>query len=143
MHKRGWKLQVVEIADQVLPRMLDRDAARLVEAWLRRQGVGLQLGTTVKEITAAGDRKRVTLANGTTLDGRPLIQRMRLVDGAQFCLGSTVVKFALIDDTEAAYLEQMSKLVGTDPLTGLHATHRFDHLLAEAVRTAQVTGSSL
>ena len=68
MHKRGWKLQVVEMANHVLPRMLDGDAAKLVEAWLQKKGVGLHTATTVKGITAAGDKKKVTLANGTSLE---------------------------------------------------------------------------
>jgi NAD(P)H-nitrite reductase large subunit len=68
MYKRGWKLHVVEIADHVLPRMLDRDSAQLVQGWLVKKGTALHLGTTVKEITAIGGRKRVTLANGESLD---------------------------------------------------------------------------
>jgi NAD(P)H-nitrite reductase large subunit len=68
MFKRGWKLHVVEIAGQVLPRMLDADGARLVEGWLRQKGVTLHLGTTVREITAAGGRKRVALADGSAVD---------------------------------------------------------------------------
>jgi NAD(P)H-nitrite reductase large subunit len=68
MYKRGWKLHVVEIADQVLPRMLDRDAARLVETWLQKKGLALHLGTTVQQITANGPRKRVLLGDGTSLD---------------------------------------------------------------------------
>src|SRR5262249_41654758 len=84
MFKRGWKLHVVEIAEQVLPRMLDRDSARLVENWLQHKGVTLHLGTTVQSIApltppsppAGGEggvrgvdgRKRVTLANGATVD---------------------------------------------------------------------------
>ncbi len=69
MHKRGWKLHVVEMADHVLPRMLDRDSASLVENWLRRQDVALHTATTVHGIeAAANNRKRVTLANGTALD---------------------------------------------------------------------------
>src|SRR5262249_49511461 len=32
MYKRGWKLHVVELAGHVLPRMLNADSARLVEA---------------------------------------------------------------------------------------------------------------
>jgi diguanylate cyclase (GGDEF)-like protein len=81
--------------------------------------------------------------NGTTLEGRPLVQRAPIGDGARVCLGATIVKFSLVDQTEADYLDQMAKLAGTDPLTGLHATHRFDHLLAEAVRAAEATRSSL
>src|SRR5262249_44481441 len=48
MHKRGWKLHVVEMAGHVLPRMLDADSARLVETWLRKKGVTQHLGTTVR-----------------------------------------------------------------------------------------------
>jgi NAD(P)H-nitrite reductase large subunit len=68
MFKRGWKLHVVEIAEQVLPRMLDGDGARLVENWLQSKGITLHLGTTVQNITAADGRKRLTLANGGTID---------------------------------------------------------------------------
>jgi NAD(P)H-nitrite reductase large subunit len=64
MYKRGWKLHVVEIANHVLPRMLDADAAALVETWLGQKGLTLHLGTTVRSITEQDGRKRVTLANG-------------------------------------------------------------------------------
>src|SRR5262249_5331684 len=69
MYKRGWKLHVVEIADQVLPRMLDRDSARIVEAWLKSRGVSLHLGATVQSIADASGRKQVSLSNGQTLAG--------------------------------------------------------------------------
>jgi NAD(P)H-nitrite reductase large subunit len=68
MYKRGWKLHVVEMAGHVLPRMLNEESARLVETWLQGKGVALHLRTTVKEIAAAGNRKRVTLANGATVE---------------------------------------------------------------------------
>jgi NAD(P)H-nitrite reductase large subunit len=68
MYKRGWKLHVVEMAQHVLPRMLNEESARLVERWLEGKGVSLHLGTTVQSIAPAGDRKRVTLANGTTVE---------------------------------------------------------------------------
>jgi NAD(P)H-nitrite reductase large subunit len=71
LYKRGWKLHVVEMANHVLPRMLDADGAKLVEAWLRQKGVGLHLGTTVSGQVAmrmADSRKIVRLANGTELD---------------------------------------------------------------------------
>jgi NAD(P)H-nitrite reductase large subunit len=67
MYKRGWKLHVVEIADHVLPRMLDSESAGLVEAWLRMKGIALHLGTTVQEISEQDGRKRVKLKNGESL----------------------------------------------------------------------------
>ncbi len=67
MYKRGWKLHVVEIAEHVLPRMLDADSAKLVEDWLKKKGISLHLGTTVKAISEGGGRKKVALANDTEL----------------------------------------------------------------------------
>lgn len=51
MAKRGWKLSVVEMADHVLPRMLDQQGANAVEGWLRARDVTLNTGAQVKEIT--------------------------------------------------------------------------------------------
>ncbi len=81
--------------------------------------------------------------NGTSLNGIPLAGRAVLHDGDKIVLGSTVVKFSIVDETEAAYLDRISKLAGTDPLTGLHAKHRFDDMLVEALRVAQLTGTPL
>lgn len=81
--------------------------------------------------------------NGCRLNGRPLRGRAPIGDTDKVYLGSTVVKFALVDETEAAFLVQMAKLAGTDPLTGLHATHKFDSLLEEAVRTAKLTQTGM
>jgi NAD(P)H-nitrite reductase large subunit len=67
MYKRGWKLHVVEIADHVLPRMLDSESAGLVETWLRTKGITLHLGTTVQEISEKDGRKQITLKNGESL----------------------------------------------------------------------------
>jgi NAD(P)H-nitrite reductase large subunit len=68
MYKRGWKLHVVEMANHVLPRMLDIESAGLVEGWLRQKGVVLHLGTTVKTIAEQGGRTRVSLADGRVID---------------------------------------------------------------------------
>ncbi|MBX2802749.1 MAG: GGDEF domain-containing protein [Myxococcales bacterium] len=81
--------------------------------------------------------------NGTSLNGRPLTEPAPLETGDKVYLGGTIVKFTLVDETEAAYLERMARLAGTDPLTGLHAKHRFDAMLDDALRTATVTDTSL
>lgn len=68
MHKRSWKLSVVEREAHVLPRMLDQDGASILEAWLASKNIDLHCGTTVKRITVQGDAKSVELADGTTLE---------------------------------------------------------------------------
>lgn len=69
MFKRGWSLSVIEREGQVLPRMLDAGAAGLVQNWLQRQGVGVQVGATVQEIVAGdGGAKRLRLDNGSEVE---------------------------------------------------------------------------
>src|SRR5438128_2591420 len=63
LYKRDWKLHVVEIADHVLPRMLDAQSAKLVENWLACKCVTLHLGTTVENIAENNNRKHLTLLN--------------------------------------------------------------------------------
>lgn len=81
--------------------------------------------------------------NGTTLDGVPLHEPVPLANADKIYLGGTVVKFALVDATEAAYLQRTALLAGTDPLTGLHAKHRFDGMLEETLRTCRLVGAPL
>lgn len=68
MHKRDWQLAVVERESHVLPRMLDRDGAGILESWLRERNIDVHCGTTVQRITAQGDTKCVELADGTKLE---------------------------------------------------------------------------
>lgn len=67
MNKRGWKLAVVEREPHVLPRMLNADAAGIVEKWLGTKGIELHCGTTVSEIRESGGAKSVVLGNGQSL----------------------------------------------------------------------------
>jgi NAD(P)H-nitrite reductase large subunit len=90
MYKRGWKLHVVEIADHVLPRMLDSQSAKLVESWLEQKGVALHLGTTVQSITESNHRKRLTLANGQQLEADLVIVATGIRPNLDLLLGSGI-----------------------------------------------------
>lgn len=79
--------------------------------------------------------------NGTRLNGAPVHGEALLGDGDKIRLGATLVKFTLVDQTEADYLRRMTRLARTDPLTGLHAKHQFDALLAETLRTLPPGGA--
>jgi NAD(P)H-nitrite reductase large subunit len=56
---RGAKLTVVEIAPQVLPRMIDQQGAALVEQWLRDRGVAIRTNAQLTAIEDADGRKRL------------------------------------------------------------------------------------
>ena len=69
MFKRNWNLTVVERDQHVLPRMLNERAAAHVERWLEKNGIGLHVGTSLQEITEAGDgSKKLKLENGESVD---------------------------------------------------------------------------
>ncbi len=81
--------------------------------------------------------------NGTLLHGEPVSGERTLRDGDKITIGRSLVKFTLVDDTEAAYLERIERLAGTDELTGLLAKHRFDALLLDAVYNAHANQLAL
>ncbi|MGQ4809464.1 NADH-dependent phenylglyoxylate dehydrogenase subunit epsilon [Candidatus Entotheonellaceae bacterium PAL068K] len=56
---RGAALTVVEIAPQILPRMIDRDGAALVQQWLRDHGVTIHTGAQLTGIEDAEAQKRL------------------------------------------------------------------------------------
>ncbi|MEZ0448058.1 FAD-dependent oxidoreductase [Cellulomonas sp. ICMP 17802] len=64
---RGLEVDVVELADQVLP-PLDAELAPLLAAELRAHGVGLHLGVSARSITpGTDDALRIELSDGTTV----------------------------------------------------------------------------
>ncbi len=68
MFKRNWSLTVVEQEPHVLPRMLDPDAARIVQTWLTDHGIAVHTSTTVDAIQQGAARKQVGLRDGSSLD---------------------------------------------------------------------------
>lgn len=58
---RGAKLTVLEIAPQVLPRMIDQEGAVLVEQWLRNHGVTIRTSAQLTAVEAADGKQRLRL----------------------------------------------------------------------------------
>jgi NAD(P)H-nitrite reductase large subunit len=90
MHKLGWKLSVVEIESHVLPRMLERAGAGLVENWLRDRGVQVYTGAKVLEISQ-GEKKSVRLSDGQTLSADVVILATGIRANVDFLAGSGII----------------------------------------------------
>ncbi|MFQ5666691.1 MAG: NAD(P)/FAD-dependent oxidoreductase [Candidatus Binatia bacterium] len=89
LHKLGWKLAVVELEGQILPRMLDRRSAEAAEAWLRERGVDVYTGCSVRAI--AGTRKKtVALSDGQQLRADVVILSTGIRPNLAFVDGSGV-----------------------------------------------------
>lgn len=90
MHKRGWKLHVVEMADHVLPRMLDAGAAPLVEKWLEGKGIALHVGSKAQKIADKNGRKHVTLSNGREIEADIVIVATGIRPNLELVQGSGI-----------------------------------------------------
>jgi diguanylate cyclase (GGDEF)-like protein len=116
-----------------------------------REGEGLQLRDSgMSRCHASVTHREGTYAirdmgstNGTLVNGVRLEGERNLLEGDKIFLGQTIIKFTMVDETEAVYLKQVAALVGTDDLTGLMSKHRFDAALKECVRTAVALGTPL
>ncbi len=63
---RGCHVDVIEMAPRLLPRQLDAEGAALLEAQIRRQGIGLRLNTRLMGISQAEEGLRVEVADAET-----------------------------------------------------------------------------
>ena len=78
--------------------------------------------------------------NGTLLNGKAVKGSRKLKDGDKISIASTVLRFSIADEVEAAFQAQVEAMLSTDSLTGLLAPRRFDAALDEALRAAAVKG---
>jgi len=84
------RLTVVEIAPQVLPRMIDREAAAIVEGWLARHGVSMRTGTTLTAIEDVDGRKRLRFRPGDDLAADVVIMATGIRTNLEWLEGSGV-----------------------------------------------------
>jgi NAD(P)H-nitrite reductase large subunit len=89
LHKLGWKLAVVELEGQILPRMLDRRGAEAVEAWLRERGVDVYTGCSVRAIEG-GRKKTVSLSDEQALSAHLVIMSTGIQPNIGFLNGCGV-----------------------------------------------------
>jgi len=86
----GARLTIVEIAPQILPRMIDRDGAGLVEAWLRQHGVEVRTSATLKGIEQVGGKRRLSFEAGGPLDADVVIMATGIRPNLEWLRGSGI-----------------------------------------------------
>src|SRR3972149_2168357 len=73
LYKIVCKLAVVEVEKHVLPRMLDAEAAELVEGWLEKKSAEVYTGNRVKEIAEKKGKLSVKLAKGKVVEADAVV----------------------------------------------------------------------
>lgn len=147
MAKLGWKLSVVEMADQVLPRMLDKQGAGAVEGWLRTRGVALHTSAQVKEITKGANGKlTLVLSTGATITTDLVILATGIQPNVGFLDGSGIAMNGgvLVNDRMQTNIPGVyaagDVAVGPDLLDGTAATHAIQ---PTAVDHGRIAGANM
>lgn len=130
MAKVGARLSVVEIEDQILPRMLDAASAGLVRKWLTDKGVGVFTGTRVTEIGQLADgRKNVRLSDGRALTADLVIMATGILPNLDLVQGSAIrtAQGILVNDRLQTSVDNVyaagDVAQGPDLSTGQQAIH--------------------
>lgn len=69
LSKLGCRVQVVEVAEQILGAVLNREAASLIQSWLEEHGIKFWLGCAARRIAGEEKVRGVELDNGEVLEG--------------------------------------------------------------------------
>jgi NAD(P)H-nitrite reductase large subunit len=86
----GASLTVVEIAPNILPRMIDATAAGLVEGWLKRHGVTVRTGARLTKIEEVRGRRRLHFASGPAVTADLVIMATGIRTNLEWLKGSGV-----------------------------------------------------
>ncbi len=136
------RLSIVEVAPQILPRMIDRTGAEIVARWLARQGVGIRTGATLLAIEDAGSRKLLRFRDGGDLEADVVIMATGIRTNLEWLAGSglKVNRGILVDDHLRASAPDVfaagDVAEGHDLVTGLPALHAIEPTAMEHGRVA-------
>jgi NAD(P)H-nitrite reductase large subunit len=136
------RLTVVEIAPQILPRMLDRPGAELVERWLARHGVTIRTGATLAGIEEEAGKKRLRFRDGEDLTADVVIVATGIRTNLDWLKDSGVRmnQGILVDDHLRSSVPNVfaagDVAEGRDLVTGLPALHAIEPTAMEHGRVA-------
>lgn len=86
----GARLTVVEIAPQILPRMIDQHGAAVVEQWLQGRGVTIRTDAQLQGIDDAGQQKRLRFHNGADVLADVVIMATGIRTNLEWLQGSGI-----------------------------------------------------
>jgi NAD(P)H-nitrite reductase large subunit len=144
--KLGAKLSIVEIAPQILPRMIDRTGAEIVEAWMKRHGVEVRTGVQLQAIEDAGGRKRLRFQGAGELEADLVIMATGIRTNLDWLAGSgiEVNRGVVVDDHLRSSIAQVyaagDVAEGRDFVTGERAIHAIE---PTAMEHGRIVGANM
>ena len=88
--QRAGKVTIVEVADRILPRMVDDTGAKLVSDWLEARGVTLRTGARLKDIADKGGKKVLNFEQGKAVQADVVVMATGIRTNLDWLKGSGV-----------------------------------------------------
>jgi len=123
----------LEREEVIMGRALEADV-RVNDYQVSRQHARIIATPTESQVAMQYILNDLDSRNGTFLNGRR-VKRERLENGDKIMLGSTILRFDLLDEIDREYQRQIHRLISHDDLTGLLSSRSFfSELRREASR---------
>jgi NAD(P)H-nitrite reductase large subunit len=136
------RLSIVEVASQILPRMIDRAGAEMVEGWLARHGVAIRTGAALAAIEEDAGKRRLRFHEGRDLVADVVIMATGIRTNLEWLNGSgvRVNRGILVDDHLRSNVPNIFAAgdiaESRDLVTGLPAVHAIEPTAMEHGRVA-------
>jgi len=142
----GARLTIVEIMPQILPRMIDRTGAEIVESWLQRHGVEVRTNAHLQAIDDADGRKRLRFQESADLLADLVIMATGIRTNLEWLAGSgvRVNRGIVVDDHLRSNIPNVyaagDVAEGRDCVTGELAVHAIE---PTAMEHGRIVGANM
>lgn len=142
----GVNLHIIEIMPQILPRMVDKEGAALVEGWMTQRGVTIHTNTTVQSIEDVEGRKKLVMADGSDLTVDLVIMGTGIRTNLEWLEGSGIEidQGVLVDDHLRSNVPNVyaagDVAQGAELITGSRQVHAIE---PTAVEHGRVVGANM
>lgn len=88
--QRAGKVTIVEVANRILPRMIDDTGAGIVAKWLEQRGVTLRTGAKVSSIDHKGNKSIIALGDGGKIECDLIVMATGIRPNLEWLQGSKI-----------------------------------------------------
>jgi NADPH-dependent 2,4-dienoyl-CoA reductase/sulfur reductase-like enzyme len=140
--KRDLKLTVVEMADRMLPRMMDEAGGAMIKRWCERKGVTVLTSTRITGLEEAGDGLRLALEDGGGLEADLVVcatgvkPNIELLEGSRIKTGTGILIDHYLRTNEPDIFAAGDVAEGPDFSTGKQEIHAIQPTASEHGRIA-------
>lgn len=146
LHGGGHTITFVELEDHILPRMINSEAAEVVEGWLEKNGVRCITGTSVSSIGQHDGHRDVKLSNGDKMEADAVVMATGISPNLDFASSAGIAtgQGILVDGRMATNVDGIYAAGDVAEGPVLHSDSRAVHAIQPtAFEHGRVAGSNM